>query len=383
MTVENKLRLIDHTIESILKKQKLNAQSREILPVLGKYCVTAVDLSADSAADFPADMAGLRIRVETEPFREQTERRERAEQQKRPDKRAPYGGIIRWRHGEDLSVLKNSLKVKASEYNRLYLKLLNAPDVRAEEWEDYACLMKEYGLKGLLYCDGESLLDPLRTCEALKFLRAKIPGGLEFCAGNGLGLATANSLAAVSCGIYKIHTIVGGANLSEAAAMEEVLMACKYFKLAQINPSTEKLAKDCRKIMGYLNLKVPVDKAIIGSGVFAHESGIHVDGVIKNPQLYEVIRPEEVGTKRKIVIGKHSGKAAVRLRYRQMGIELAEEELTELMRLIKQTAIKQNAALSCKQLNNLYMAEFGKYKPVKQSIPESMGGGLQDVGTKF
>lgn len=366
--MERKLCLIDHTFESIRKLYGCNTKDCNILPILEKYGVDTIDLSINSAADMKKDDSSVKIRVETDISREKTERL------KRLNKQSFNGIVIRWRHKKKTSVPENFINDLKTISDELFIKIVNAPEVKAEEWIGYADLMKRHHLKGILYCDEEGTLDPFVTYENLKYLKEIIPEEIEFCAGNVLGLAGANSLAAVNLGIYRIHTIVGGANLSEAAAMEEILMACKYFKLTVINPPTEKLAKDCRKIMRYLNLKVPVDKAIIGSRIFAHESGIHVDGVIKNPQLYEVIRPEEVGIKRKIVIGKYSGKAAVRFQYHQMGIELTEEELLHLMKIIKQTARKKNAALSYKQLNNLYMAEFGKQKPMYGNTSEKLGG---------
>ncbi len=366
--MESKLCLIDHTCESIRKRYRLNRKDCNILPVLEKYGVDTIDLSINSAADMKKDGSSVTIRVEMDISGEQAVRL------KQMDRQSFDGIVIRWRHKEKQSVLENFIKDLKTISEELFIKIVNAPEVNPKEWTGYAALMKRYHLKGMIYCDGEGFLDPFVTYENLKCLKEIIPDEIEFCAGNVLGLAGANSLAAVSSGIYKIHTIVGGANLSEAAAMEEILMACKYFKLTVINPPTEKLAKDCRKIMSYLNLKVPVDKAIIGSGIFAHESGIHVDGVIKNPQLYEVIKPEEVGIKRKIVIGKYSGKAAVRLKYHQMGIELTEEELLHLIKIIKQTAMKKNAALSYKQLNNLYRTEFGKYKIICRNTSQNLGG---------
>jgi len=102
------------------------------------------------------------------------------------------------------------------------------------------------------------------------------------------------------------------------------------------------------------NRSIPHGKAIVGSGVFSHESGIHVDGVIKNPRNYEVFSPEEVGLTRQLVVGKHSGTHTLVHKFREFGIELSEEEARELLVHVRATAVQLKRALFDKELMYLY-----------------------------
>jgi homocitrate synthase NifV len=342
------INLIDHTINSILTERQDAFLDYKLFDILKKYGVSTVDLSVNSVKSILRPVKSLTIRMEIDacriPVRD-------LEQYYTPSINAV---ILRWRNGDELSALKECLEFARYKMKQVYLKIINTSTLTHGDFEEYGILVKEYGVSGFILCDIESRLDPYTVIDYVNFAKDIISCKIEFCAGNGCGLATANSLAAIRCGIVDIHTVVGGANLTEGAAMEEIILTCKYFQMAEVCERTPDLAKDSRRILQSMQLKVPVDKAIIGNGIFSHESGIHVDGIMKNPKLYEVISPEDVGVKRKIVIGKHSGKASIRMRYQQMGLKLTEEEVAALTDRIKQLALSQNASLSYKQLIALY-----------------------------
>ena len=98
-----------------------------------------------------------------------------------------------------------------------------------------------------------------------------------------------------------------------------------------------------------------MSKPIVGSNIFAHESGIHGDGVLKNPLTYEVFSPEEVGLERQMVIGKHSGSAAVRSKFtREYGIELGDEEAQDILARARLMSIDKKRALFDKELMYIY-----------------------------
>ncbi len=149
---------------------------------------------------------------------------------------------------------------------------------------------------------------------------------------NDLGLAVANSLAAVKNGARQVEcTINGIGERAGNAAMEELVMALRtrgdYFG-AVTTINTPEICRVSRLVSKYTGFAVAPNKAIVGGNAFRHESGIHQDGVLKEPTTYEIMRPEDVGfIGVGLVMGKHSGRAGLKSRLKQLGIELAQEEL--------------------------------------------------------
>lgn len=347
--MNNRIHLIDHTIDRILTESQGTFLDPALFELLAKYSVTTIDLSVLSVMRilYPVKLQKIRMEIDfTKIPIEQLDKYYHLNFD---------GLIIRWKHRDEIAYLRQILERVGAEPKPVYIKIINASELEPKHFDLYEDLIREYDVAGFIICDVDSRLDPYMVIDYISHARENLSCSLEFCAGNGCGLATANSLAVIRCGISEIHTVVGGADLTEGAAMEEIILASKYFQMAEVCRNTSELAKDSRRILQNMQLKIPVDKAIIGNGIFSHESGIHVDGIIKNPRLYEVISPEDVGVKRKIVIGKHSGKAAIALRYEQMGIKLTSEEISVLASKIKQISLEQNSSLTYKQLIALYV----------------------------
>jgi 2-isopropylmalate synthase len=149
---------------------------------------------------------------------------------------------------------------------------------------------------------------------------------------NDLGLAVANSLSACLAGARQVEcTINGIGERAGNAAMEELVMAMKVRKdffpfdtdieISRIYPSSKMVSR----IVGY---PVQPNKAIVGKNAFAHESGIHQDGVLKNPETYEIMRPSSIGrTTGELILGRHSGKAGFKSKIKELGLELSSREL--------------------------------------------------------
>lgn len=157
---------------------------------------------------------------------------------------------------------------------------------------------------------------------------------------NDLGLATANALAAVEAGAGQVECTING--LGERAgnsALEEIVMALNtrrdFFK-ATTNVVTRRLVPASQLVSGITGLDVPRNKAIVGRNAFAHESGIHQDGMLKNAMTYEIMRPEDVGfQKTDLVLGKHSGRAALNDKATQLGFSLSSDQLNKLFEEFK------------------------------------------------
>jgi homocitrate synthase NifV len=211
------------------------------------------------------------------------------------------------------------------------------------------------GINSFIYGDKDSLLDPVATSRILASLLNKIPVCLEFHGHNAYGLATSNALAALQVGVKRIAVAVAGIGLPGHAAMEELVMAQKRL-LGETSGETQHLALICNQILFAIGLTLPRTKAIIGQDIFAHESGIHVDGVIKNPHLYEAFSPEEVGLARQLVIGKHSGTASIQAKFRQWNTCMPVSHAQILLKQVRTLAVRQKKQVDDHALWELYQA---------------------------
>ena len=149
-----------------------------------------------------------------------------------------------------------------------------------------------------------------------------------------LGLAVANSLAAIAAGARQVEcTINGIGERAGNASLEEIVVALQVRKShfsVRTNISLEKIYATSRMLSAITSINVPPNKAVVGANAFAHEAGIHQDGIIKNPLTYEIMSPESVGVpSRSFVLGKHSGRNALKVSLRTLGYEPSEEELAE------------------------------------------------------
>ena len=151
---------------------------------------------------------------------------------------------------------------------------------------------------------------------------------------NDLGLAVANSLAAIAAGARQVEcTINGIGERAGNASLEEVAVALHVRKgLYGVGTRIllEKIYATSRMLSSITSINVPPNKAVVGANAFAHEAGIHQDGILKNPLTYEIILPEKVGVPaRRLVLGKHSGRNALRARLEELGYPTTNAELAE------------------------------------------------------
>jgi 2-isopropylmalate synthase len=154
-----------------------------------------------------------------------------------------------------------------------------------------------------------------------------------------LGLAVANSLAAVKAGVRQIECTVNGiGERAGNAALEEVAVALAVRKESfgvATKLKLDELYKSSKLLTEITGAAVAPNKAVVGANAFAHEAGIHQDGIIKNPLTYEIISPETVGVpSRSLVLGKHSGRHALRESLKELGYEPSDEQLAECYRRV-------------------------------------------------
>ncbi|BCS87460.1 2-isopropylmalate synthase [Pseudodesulfovibrio sediminis] len=163
---------------------------------------------------------------------------------------------------------------------------------------------------------------------------------------NDLGSAVANTLAAVRAGARQVEcTVLGIGERAGNAALEDLVMALntrKELYNVETGIVTEQIFPSCRRLSQIIGMPIPPNKAIVGANAFAHESGIHQDGVIKNRLTYEIMTPDSIGrTSNDIVIGKHSGSHAVKKKAEELGYSLDEEQIQILFKAVKDLADKK------------------------------------------
>lgn len=160
---------------------------------------------------------------------------------------------------------------------------------------------------------------------------------------NDLGLSVANSLAAIQCGARQVHcTINGIGERAGNASLEETVMAIKtrkdYLK-HYTTVQTEEIYKTSRLLTKITGISVQPNKAVVGKNAFAHEAGIHQDGVLKERTTYEIMTPESIGlTKSNLVLGKHSGRHAFSIRLKELGFDLNPDDLEKAFVRFKRLA---------------------------------------------
>jgi homocitrate synthase NifV len=177
--------------------------------------------------------------------------------------------------------------------------------------------------------DTLGVLDPFTTYDAVARLRDAVDIEIEIHAHNDLGLATANTLAALRAGATHANTTVNGlGERAGNAALEEVVMGVRHLHHGDTGVDTQALVSISGLVARASGRLVAFNKSIVGEAVFTHESGIHIDGLLKNASTYESFDPSELGRQRRTVLGKHSGSQAVRQAYGRLGIVLDDDALT-------------------------------------------------------
>jgi len=219
-----------------------------------------------------------------------------------------------------------------------------------------ARLVRDEGIQRFRYCDTLGILDPFRTYDRIKNLIDNVPGlEIEIHTHDDLGMATANALAAVKAGAKSVNTTVCG--LGERAGnapLEVVVMALRYQEGIILPINTTRFRELAEYVSRAANRLIPPGKPVVGNRVFAHESGIHVDGIIKNPANYEALNPEEVGQTRQLMIGKHSGSSSLIHKLGLLGIQISLAEAKQLLPHVRKMATRVKRALLDCELLHIY-----------------------------
>lgn len=216
------------------------------------------------------------------------------------------------------------------------------------------------GANRFRFADTLGVLDPFGTWERIRDLRAIVDLDIEIHAHDDLGLATANTLAAVRGGATHVNTTVHGlGERAGNAALEEVAMGLKHIHGVATGLDLSRFADLSRLVARASRRPVPWQKSLVGRGAFMHEAGIHVDGLLKDTLNYQGIDPAELGRRHRLVLGKHSGARGVRQAYAELlHLDLQLDEATRVLPLLRRF-VTQNKRIPGRRDLRRFLDEIG------------------------
>jgi homocitrate synthase NifV len=214
---------------------------------------------------------------------------------------------------------------------------------------------KELGADRFRYCDTVGVLTPNRTYENVSFLTSLNLLDIEMHTHNDFGMATANSIAGVEAGAKSINTtVVGLGERAGNASFEQILMSLTHqFDIKkEINPII--LKELVNRVLVASNRNIGSSFPIVGEHIFSHESGIHVNAMIKQDSAYEAFHPEEVGLSRYFPIGKHSGSSTLLYHLKALGIKPSLEKVKALLPKVREIVTSRKRVLEPLELKEMY-----------------------------
>ncbi len=248
--------------------------------------------------------------------------------------------------------------VEFAKKNGLYVSVNGEDASRADKdfLVEFIEAAKSVGADRFRYCDTVGIMDPFGIKKNIEYLYKITKADIEMHTHNDFGMGTATALAGVMGGANHIGVTVNGlGERAGNAALEEVVMALKYVYGVDLGYDTTKFKEISEYVSKAAGRDLPEWKAIVGDNMFRHESGIHADGAIKNPKNYEAFDPAEIGLERQIVIGKHSGKAAIVNKFREYNIELTPEMANRILEKVRSLSVSLKRTLFDKEVVQIYL----------------------------
>ncbi|HPT18780.1 MAG TPA: 2-isopropylmalate synthase [Methanothrix sp.] len=198
----------------------------------------------------------------------------------------------------------------------------------------------EAGADRLAFCDTVGVLVPEVTTQVFSRL-SQLGAPVSVHCHNDFGMATANTVAALRSGASQAHVTVNGiGERAGNASLEEVVMTLESLYKIETGIKCQDIYQLSRMVSRMTGLPLAPSKAIVGENAFTHEAGIHVHGLLADTSTYEPIHPETVGRKRRIVLGKHAGKASVELALREFGLSVSDQQLGQIVTKVKELGDK-------------------------------------------
>ena len=304
-------------------RQVAAATTQPLIMALCRAVAADVDAAWEALGDAPAERRGVGVFLATSPLH----RRHKLGKTK----------------AQCLAMIASSVAYARKRFARVTFGCEDGSRTEPAFLREAYLAAMDAGATGIGFPDTVGVLTPEIVRRRIAMLvRLAHPRGVKVRAHfhNDLGLATANTLAAIAAGADIVHLTVGGiGERAGNAALEETVMALtlhpgQYHRA--INVDTTRLTALCRLVAERAGFTLPPNKAVTGANVFATAAGVHQDGLLKHPDTYLPFRPELVGAEGiRLPLSPLSGKAALGLRYTELGIELSADELSRASRLVK------------------------------------------------
>lgn len=233
-----------------------------------------------------------------------------------------------------------------------------------------AAATQQAGARRIRFADTVGILQPFSTMQKIQQLRSHCDLEIEMHAHDDYGLATANTLAAVLAGATHINTTVNGlGERAGNAALEECVLGLKHLHGIDTGVDSRRVPALSSLVEQASGRYVGWQKSIVGQGVFTHEAGIHVDGLLKDARNYQGLDPSEVGREHRMVLGKHSGKHMLVKAYQDLGVELAEWQVPILLQQVRSDVTRTKRSPQAKDLLLRYVALVnGQTKPAQPGV---------------
>jgi 2-isopropylmalate synthase len=219
--------------------------------------------------------------------------------------------------------------------------------------------------------DTVGVMIPTKMYGLVKHIKDNVRGNyiLSVHCHNDFGMAVANSVTAIEAGADQVHvTVLGVGERAGNAALEEVVTSIAFILGLKTNIKFERILSTAMLVSELFRIPINPNKPIVGINAFSHESGIHVHGVLSNPLTYEPIDPSVIGAKRRIVLGKHSGRHAVMYVLKQLGVEPSDDVVSKVLAKVKELG-DQGISISYEELVGIVRSVIGnnydKHKDLK------------------
>jgi homocitrate synthase NifV len=220
---------------------------------------------------------------------------------------------------------------------------------------DVMAAAADAGARRFRIADTLSVLDPFTTHALVSELRRKTDLELEIHAHDDLGLATANTLAAIQAGAtHASVTVIGLGERAGNAPLEEVAVALAQLHGRETGIALDQLGGVAALVAAAAARPIPANKAIVGDDVFTHESGIHVDGLLKDRRTYQALDPGMLGRVHRFTIGKHSGLASIAACLSELGLPVAVHELPAILARVRERAVADKRWVDAEALRAIW-----------------------------
>jgi len=213
------------------------------------------------------------------------------------------------------------------------------------------------------FADTLGILDPFTAFDRIGHLHKSVDIPIEMHAHDDLGMATANTLAAVLAGARYINTTVNGlGERAGNASLEEIVVALHVLHGRSTGVDTKQLPIISELVGRASGRPTSPQKSVVGDAVFTHEAGIHVDGLLKDVHTYQGFDPADVGRAHKIVLGKYSGSRAVEYVYGKLGIPISRSQARHIVGLVRTHAVTTKSAPNDQDLRR-FLGQTQAYAP--------------------